>query len=156
MHTIPQIRFSCKGFNSVLAAGEYSAALIYAQRLFDRRHGRGKQKVVKLDGPLNGMVVGIPGASYTFEAYAVKARYEQERSGHRTSNMLRLTIQRCYYEPPPLPAWTCQAYREAARRESFIIRLYGMPNARALGLLKMEGLEELKELLRYAYSAPAF
>ena len=152
MKTTTQIRFSCVGFNSVLACGEYSAALIFAQRLFDRRHGRGKQKVVKIDGPLNGMVVGIPGASYTFEAYSVPARYESECSGHRSSNMLRLTIKRCFYDAPVLPEWTCEVYKEAARRKSFIIRLYGMPNAEALDLLKMEDREELKELLRNAYT----
>lgn len=152
MKIAPEIRFSCVGFNSVLAVGEYSAALIFAQRLFDRSHGRGKQKVVKIDGPLNGLVVGIPGASYTFEAYAVPARDEYKCSGQRSSNMLSLTIKRCYYDPPVLPDWTCEAYKVEARRNSSIIRLYGMPNAEALDLLKMENLEELKELLRYAYS----
>ena len=152
MKTTTQIRFSCVGFNSVLACGEYSAALIFAQRLFDRRHGRGKQKVVKIDGPLNGMVVGIPGASYTFEAFAVPARYEMKCSGHRSSNMLRLTIKRCYYDAPALPEWTCDAYKEAARRKSVIIRLYGMPMEQARELLKMESLEELIELLRNAHT----
>lgn len=135
-----------------MACGEYSAGLNFAQRLFDRRHGRGKQKVVKIDGPLNGMVVGIPGASYTFEAYSVPARYGAESTGHRTPNMLRLTIKRCYYDPPALPEGTCEIHKEAARRKSFIIRLYGMANAEALDLLKMEDREELKELLRNAYT----
>jgi len=152
MKTTPQIRFACIGLNSVLADGEYSAALIFAQRLFDRQHGRGKQKVVKIDGPLNGMVVGIPGASYTFEAFAVPARYEMKRSGHRSSNMLRLTIKRCYYDAPALPEWTCDAYKEAARRKSVIIRLYGMPNTEAREFLRMEALEELIELLRNAHT----
>ena len=66
--------------------------------------------------------------------------------------MLRLTIKRCFYDAPVLPEWTCEVYKEAARRKSFIIRLYGMPNAEALDLLKMEDREELKELLRNAYT----
>ena len=152
MKTTTQIRFSCVGFNSVLACGEYSAALIFAQRLFDRQHGRGKQRVVKIDGPLNGMVVGIPGASYAFVAYAVPARDEWKCSGHRSSNMVSLTIKRCYYEPQPLPEWTCEAYKEAARRRNVIIRLYGMPIEQARELLKLESLEELIELLRNAHT----
>ena len=152
MKTTTQIRFSCIGFNSVLAGGEYSAALIFAQRLFDRQHGRCKQKVVKIDGPLNGMVVGIPGASYAFVAYAVPARDELKCSGHRTSNMVSLTIKRCYYEPTPLPEWTCEAYKEAARRRNVIIRLYGMPIEQARELLTMEAREDLIELLRNAHT----
>jgi len=152
MKTTHHIRFSCIGFNNVLACGEYSAALIFAQRLFDRQHGRGKQKVVKIDGPLNGMVVGIPGASYTFEAYAVPSRDEWKSGGHRSLNMVSLTIKRCYYEPPPLPEWTCEAYKAAAWRKNVIIRLYGMPNAEAREFLRMEAREELIELLRNAHT----
>ena len=152
MKTTGQLRFSCTDFNTVKTSGEYSAALIFAQRYFDRVYGRGKQRVVKIDGPLNGMVVGIPGASYTFRAYAVPARYEVECSGQRSANMMCLTIMRCYYAPPVLPEWTCEAYKEAARRKNFVVRLYGMSNAEALHLLKMEDLKELKELLRNAYT----
>lgn len=151
MKTTHQIQFSCEGFNSVKTSGEYSAAFIFAQRYFDRIHGRGKHRVIKIDGPINGMPIGIPGVSYAFQAYAVPACMEVACEGQRAGTMLQLTIKRCYYAPDPLPEWSCHAYKDEARRKAFVIRLYGMPKIEAEHLLEMEDEAELRELLRHTH-----
>ena len=151
MKTTHQIQFSCEGFNSVKTSGEYSAAFIFAQRYFDRIYGRGKHRVIKIDGPINGMPIGIPGVSYAFQAYAVPACMEVACEGQRAGTMLQLTIKRCSYAPDPLPEHACEVYKEDARRKAIVIRLYGMPIEEAEHLLKMEDEQELRELLRYTY-----
>ena len=103
-----RIRFSSAGFQSIRASratggtckiGEYTAALIFAQRMFDKKYGRNKFRVVAINGPLFGQLIGSNGdQEYDFDAYGVPPRDEVAMTGKRAGIKLNVSLKREFYE----------------------------------------------------------